>query len=77
MNEGLENQITEGDQVAEGMKSQIGGNQKKRRKKTEVETDNEVTGIRSKSYYLDVIFIQIVLLLLLYGVCVLVVPKLS
>lgn len=77
MNEGLENQITEDNQVAEGMKGQIGGNQKKKGRKNEGESDNEATGLGSKSYYLDVIFIQIVLLLLLYGVCVLVVPKLS
>lgn len=59
------------------MKSQIGGNQKKKEKDIQVDEDNKPKGLRSKAYYLDVIFIQLLLLLLLYGVAVFVVPKLS
>lgn len=63
--------------MGEGMKNQIGGRKEKRNVASPTEEDTQATGVRSKSYYLDVIFIQVVLLLLLYGVCVLVVPKLS
>lgn len=67
--------------MGEGMKSQVAGNKDKKRK-TQVEGDNlegdsQVSGVRSKAYYLDVVFIQLLLLLLLYGVCVLVVPRLT
>ena len=34
-------------------------------------------GWKDKSYYIDVIFIQLLLLLLLYGICAFVVPKIS
>ncbi|AKB24056.1 hypothetical protein MSMTP_0587 [Methanosarcina sp. MTP4] len=63
--------------MGEGMKSQVAANKDKKRMKTQVEGDSQVSGSQSKSYYLDVVFIQVLLLLLLYGVCVLVVPKLS
>ncbi len=63
--------------MGEGMKSQVVANKDKKRMKTQVEGDSQVNGSQSKSYYLDVVFIQVLLLLLLYGVCVLVVPKLS
>lgn len=61
----------------EGMKNQIGGQKEKKKAASPTEDGAQATGFRSKSYYLDVIFIQVVLLLLLYGVCVLVVPKLA
>ncbi|HII01428.1 TPA: hypothetical protein HA351_07205 [Methanosarcinaceae archaeon] len=63
--------------MVEGMKSQVVANKDKKRMKTQVEGDSQVNGSQSKSYYPDVVFIQVVLLLLLYGVCVFVVPKLS
>lgn len=66
-----------GNRMGEGMKSQVAANKDKKRMKTQVEGDSQVNGSQSKSYYLDVVFIQVVLLLLLYGVCVFVVPKLS
>ncbi len=66
-----------GNRMGEGMKSQVVANKDKKRMKTQVEGDSQVNGSQSKSYYLDVVFIQVVLLLLLYGVCVFVVPKLS
>lgn len=66
-----------GNRMGEGMKSQVVANKDKKRMKTQVEGDSQVNGSQSKSYYLDVVFIQVLLLLLLYGVCVLVVPKLS
>lgn len=58
------------------MKDQI-GNKEKKRPASQGEGENQAKGIGSKAYYLDVIFIQILLLLLLYGVAVLVVPKLT
>ena len=66
-----------GNRMGEGMKSQVVANKDKKRMKTQVDGDSQVNGSQSKSYYLDVVFIQVVLLLLLYGVCVFVVPKLS
>jgi len=58
------------------MKSQIGDNNKKR-KQDPVNEGDRPKGLKSKSYYLDVIFIQLLLLLLLYGVAKFVVPMLS
>lgn len=63
--------------MMEGMKSQIGNNKVKTRKQDSITGDDRPTGLGSKGYYLDVLFIQFVLLLLLYGVAVFVVPKLS
>ncbi|WP_440946886.1 hypothetical protein ACSAZL_00900 [Methanosarcina sp. T3] len=62
--------------MTEGMKSQIGDNNKKRKQDLVNEGDRP-KGLKSKSYYLDVIFIQLLLLLLLYGVAKFVVPMLS
>ncbi|RXA19600.1 hypothetical protein EQO05_08335 [Methanosarcina sp. MSH10X1] len=59
--------------ISEGMKAQIGT---RRKRGSNSGDDSQGRGIMSRSYYLDVIFIQIVLLLLLYGVCVFVVPTL-
>lgn len=59
------------------MKSQIGDNNAKKRKQDPANGEDRPKGLRSKGYYLDVIFIQLLLLLLLYGVAVFVVPKLS
>ncbi len=59
------------------MKSQIGDNNAKKRKQDPDNGDNKSKGLKSKSYYLDVIFIQLLLLLLLYGVAKFVVPMLS
>ncbi len=68
-------QVEKNKRISEGMKSQIGIT-RKRGSKSSFEDEYQVKGVRAKSYYLDVIFVQIVLLMLLYGVCVLVVPKL-
>jgi len=59
------------------MKSQIGNSKVKSRKQDPVTEDDSPTGLKSKGYYLDVLFIQFVLLLLLYGVAKFVVPMLS
>lgn len=71
MDEGINAQMEINKRISEGMKCQIG----KIRKRRVPDDNSEDLGARFKSY-LDVIFIQIVLLLLLYGVCVLVVPTL-
>lgn len=71
MEEEVNAQIEKNKRISEGIKAQIGNIRKKR----VYDNDSEDLGARFKSYF-DVIFIQIVLLLLLYGVCVLVVPKL-
>lgn len=63
--------------MTEGMKYQIGDNKAKKIKQDPVIGDDRPTGLGSKGYYLDVFFIQFLLLLLLYGVAVFVVPKLS
>ena len=60
-----------------GIKSQIGDNSAKKRKQDPTNEDDRPTGLGSKGYYLDVFFIQFLLLLLLCGVPVFVVPKLS
>jgi hypothetical protein len=75
LEEEMNAQMEKDKRVIEGMKSQIGITRKKE-SKSSFEDEYQVKGIMSRSYYLDVIFVQIVLLLLLYGVCVLVVPKL-
>lgn len=77
LEDGINAHIESNNRVSDGMKNQIGGAREKKRPKTPVEGESQVGGIRSKSYYLDVVFIQFVLLLLLYGICVFVVPKLS
>ncbi len=66
-----------GNRMGEGMKSQVVANKDQKRVKTQGEGNSQVNGSQSKSYYLDVVFIQLLLLLLLYGVCVLVVPRLN
>lgn len=71
MEEGINAQMELNKRISEGMKSQIGNIRKRR----VYDDDSEDIGAKFKSY-LDVIFIQIVLLLLLYGVCILVVPTL-
>jgi hypothetical protein len=73
LEEEMNAQMEKDKRISEGMKSQI-GIRKKRGSNTG--DDSQGIGIMSRSYYLDVIFVQIVLLMLLYGVCVLVVPKL-
>lgn len=73
--EGINAQMEINKRISEGMKAQIGNI--RRRRVNGSEDDSEETGAKSRSYYLDVIFVQIVLLMLLYGVCVLVVPKLA
>jgi hypothetical protein len=75
LEEEMNAQMEKDKRVIEGMKSQIGIT-RKRGSKSSSEDEYQVKGVRAKSYYLDVIFVQIVLLMLLYGVCVLVVPKL-
>lgn len=71
MEEGINAHMEINKRISEGMKCQIGNIRKRR-----IPDDNsEDLGAKFKSY-LDVIFIQIVLLMLLYGVCVLVVPTL-
>jgi len=59
------------------MKSQIGDNNAKKRKQDPDNEGDSPKGLKSKGYYLDVIFIQLLLLLLLYGVAKFVVPMLS
>jgi hypothetical protein len=59
------------------MKSQIGDNKAKKRKQDPDNEGDSPKGLKSKGYYLDVIFIQLLLLLLLYGVAKFVVPMLS
>ena len=71
MDEGINAQMEINKRISEGMKCQIG---KIRKRRAPDETADDL-GSKLKSY-MDVIFIQIVLLLLLYGVCVLVVPTL-
>ena len=63
--------------MTEGMKSQIGDNNAKKRKQDPANEGDSPKGLKSKGYYLDVIFIQLLLLLLLYGVAKFVVPMLS
>ncbi len=63
--------------MIDGMKSQIGDNSAKKRKQDPTNEDDRPNGMRTKGYYLDVIFIQFLLLLLLYGVAKFVVPMLS
>lgn len=75
LEEGINARMETNKRISEGMKRQI-GNIRKRRGSNYGSEDDPMIGARSKSYYLDVIFVQIVLLMLLYGVCVLVVPKL-
>jgi len=75
LEEGINAQMEMNKRISEGMKSQIGNIRKKRGYGNGSEVDSQGVGARSE-FYLDVIFVQIVLLLLLYGVCVLVVPKL-
>lgn len=58
------------------MKSQIGNNTKKI-KRDQTNEEDRPNGMKAKSYYLDVIFIQLLLLLLLYGVAKFVVPMLN
>lgn len=70
-------QIEKSIRLSEGMKSQIGATRMKKRSNNLSEDESLGGGIRSRLYYLDVIFVQIVLLLLLYGVCVFAVPKLA
>lgn len=77
MEDGINARIESNNRVSDGMKNQTGGVREKKRAITPVEGESHVGGLRSKSYYLDVIFVQAVLLLLLYGICVFVVPKLS
>ncbi|AKB18983.1 MULTISPECIES: hypothetical protein [unclassified Methanosarcina] len=77
MEDGINTRIERNNHVSDGIKNQIGGVQEKNKPKTPVGGESQMSGIRSKSYYLDVIFVQFVLLLLLYGICVFVVPKLS
>jgi hypothetical protein len=68
-------QIEQNKNISESMKSQIGTTSRNRG--FDNSTDNsQVKGIRSRAYYLDVIFVQIILLLLLYGVSVVVVHTL-
>jgi len=75
LEEEINAQLEKNQRISEGMKSQIGIT-RRRGSKNVLEDEYQVKGGRAKSYYLDVIFVQIVLLMLLYGVCVLVVPKL-
>jgi len=77
LEDGINARIESNKRVSDGMKNQIGGVREKKKPKTPVEGESQVGGIRSKSYYLDVVFIQVVLLLLLYGICVFVVPRLT
>jgi len=63
--------------VTEGMKTQIGDNNAKKRTQDPDNGEDRQKGLKSKSYYLNVIFIQLLLLLLLYGVAKFVVPMLS
>ena len=63
--------------MTEGMKSQIGDNKAKKIKQDPDNEGDSPKGLKSKGYYLDVIFIQLLLLLLLYGVAKFVVPMLS
>jgi len=71
LEDGMNAQIELNKRISKGMKAQIGNIRKRR----EYDENSEDIGAKFKSY-LDVIFIQIVLLLLLYGVCILVVPTL-
>ncbi len=57
--------------ISEGMKSQIGTTLKYRFDSSA--DGSQVRGVKSRSYYLDVIFAQIILLLLLYGISVVVI----
>jgi hypothetical protein len=61
--------------ISEAMKSQIGTTRRNRGFDNSA-ADSQVRGIRSRAYYLDVIFVQILLLLLLYGVAIVVVHTL-
>jgi len=61
--------------ISEGIKSQIEPTHKNRGFDSP-EDNSQGRGIRSRAYYLDVIFVQIILLLLLYGVSVVVVHTL-
>ncbi|HEY3361786.1 MAG TPA: hypothetical protein VGK06_08175 [Methanosarcina sp.] len=57
--------------ISEGIKSQIGTTLKNRANSSA--DGSQLRGIKSRVYYLDVIFVQIILLLLLYGISVVVV----
>jgi hypothetical protein len=62
-------QIEQNKNISESMKSQIGTTSRNRGFDSSKD-DSPMGGIRSRAYYLDVIFVQILLLLLLYGVAV-------
>lgn len=75
MEEVINAHMEQNKKISEGIKSQIEPARKNMGFDSSAD-NSQRRGIRSRAYYLDVIFVQIILLLLLYGVSVVVVHTL-